>query len=900
MLFGFPTAVPILQVLLLLLLAALVHSEAPPLIEDSSVAIISLETDTRPGVGDHHQPSQFSVKRKSLPDDKDANAAMDGRAGLVNATWMDTQETTGTGRLLISTNEHPGATDRDYFYAMGLAEGYLTCRRVIQHMYNMIWSKPRRDPRAAEKHGDDAFWFNVWMQLSRLDGMMEGLVRRQEQAIQKKETGYESWAYMPVTFLALYELNSNSEIGEIESAVTTDPAARAEDPLRISRYPMAEETKCSVLIKLTDDDLIVSHNTWTTYTEMLRVYKSFSFPHVQHASIRSRDISMSSYPGYFSSTDDWLITHDTQLAITETTTESVSMRLLQEKVRPLSVTTVIRSVVATLMASSGRDWYNTFSRHNSGTYNNQWMIIDFNHFRKWNGSGRVGPMPEGTFWMVEQMPGLIVAKDMSDKLQEQGYWASYNRPYFKNIQDVGGYTAAAAKHGQWYQYDDCPRARLFREWQGQVNDTESMMRIMTTNHWRTDPLSENCPKNAIAGRYDLPYQPQSDSAYESCGPVKAYGAIDCKVTSSSLLEQDKVLMWTNYAGEKVPHWGMPDRWEFPWYSYSASRADGVVYEEGPPRATAVAPGVAASPEEPSVVLLGHCTTDSHGVWAFGGLIFDHGGKMVLVGRCNNSIMTVCPRTLEPLKVLCDFGYFGPVTSQTLTTSIGICTDGSGLTFFNSADAIYWLKSSGRSGVVPITRPSGVYPSSFKSPTKHRWGCLRYSQGYLFAIDEGVSSSGVGDTLYRIDTMSGECDEIVQTHWRVWSFDVYQSPRSGRIRLLYSCLYQDKGVYLNTFTAGLEASKAKVLPIRCVMECRMFAEGRLACLGGSYGRNIFIADLVSGSVLCGCDVGVWRGVLSIEVDDKNARRVYVARSWGSDVEGEKHLKRDLLQLKMDYL
>ncbi|KAF4679367.1 hypothetical protein FOZ63_007967, partial [Perkinsus olseni] len=369
----------------------------PPPIEDSSIALVSLEANHPPGTGDHHQPDLFSVKRRSLADgsiELATNGARDGQAGLVNATWMDTQETTGTGRLVISTNHHPGATDRDFFYAMGLVEGYLTCRRVIQHMYNMIWSKPRRDPRAytflnsqymfmreqaAEKHGDDPFWFNVRMQLARLDGMMEGLVRRQQHAIRDKEVGFESWAYMPVTFLVLYELNSNSEIGEIESAVTTE--VQKEDPLRISRYPMAEETKCSALIKLTHDDLIVSHNTWTTYTEMLRVYKSFSFPHVQHSSIRSRQLSMSSYPGYFSSTDDWLITHDTQLAITETTTESVSVRLLQEKVRPLSVTTVIRSVVATLMAAGGRDWYNTFSRHNSGTYNNQWMIVDFNQFR---------------------------------------------------------------------------------------------------------------------------------------------------------------------------------------------------------------------------------------------------------------------------------------------------------------------------------------------------------------------------------------------------------------------------------------------------------------------------------------------------------------------------------------
>ena len=40
--------------------------------------------------------------------------------------------------------------------------------------------------------------------------------------------------------------------------------------------------------------------------------------------------------------------------------------------------------VANLMASSGAEWIELFKRHNSGTYNNQYLVTDLN---KWAGGG---------------------------------------------------------------------------------------------------------------------------------------------------------------------------------------------------------------------------------------------------------------------------------------------------------------------------------------------------------------------------------------------------------------------------------------------------------------------------------------------------------------------------------
>ena len=40
----------------------------------------------------------------------------------------------------------------------------------------------------------------------------------------------------------------------------------------------------------------------------------------------------------------------------------------------------IRNVVANRLALDGATWADVFKRFNSGTYNNQWMIVDYNKF----------------------------------------------------------------------------------------------------------------------------------------------------------------------------------------------------------------------------------------------------------------------------------------------------------------------------------------------------------------------------------------------------------------------------------------------------------------------------------------------------------------------------------------
>lgn len=59
------------------------------------------------------------------------------------------------------------------------------------------------------------------------------------------------------------------------------------------------------------------------------------------------------------------------------------------------------------MAKTGDEWTEIFSRYNSGTYNNQYMVIDTKAFN-------VGVGPQAGFlWIVEQMPSKIVRQDVT-------------------------------------------------------------------------------------------------------------------------------------------------------------------------------------------------------------------------------------------------------------------------------------------------------------------------------------------------------------------------------------------------------------------------------------------------------------------------------------------------------
>jgi hypothetical protein len=111
-------------------------------------------------------------------------------------------------------------------------------------------------------------------------------------------------------------------------------------------------------------------------------------------------------------------------------------------IRPQLALSWQRAAVATGFAQSGAEWVALFSLHNSGTYNNQWMVLDTGDFVP----GK--PLPtRGLLWVAEQIPGLVHSQDVTDVLVAKGYWPSYNIPYFENIFNLSGYPKEVAVRG---------------------------------------------------------------------------------------------------------------------------------------------------------------------------------------------------------------------------------------------------------------------------------------------------------------------------------------------------------------------------------------------------------------------------------------------------------------------
>jgi hypothetical protein len=87
------------------------------------------------------------------------------------------------------------------------------------------------------------------------------------------------------------------------------------------------------------------------------------------------------------------------------------------------------------------------------------MVVDYKLFAP----GRA--LQPGFFSVLEQLPGLIVASDMTSKLVEQGYWASYNRPFYDEVYALSNQSGLVREHGDHFTYNRTARAVLLRQLQ---------------------------------------------------------------------------------------------------------------------------------------------------------------------------------------------------------------------------------------------------------------------------------------------------------------------------------------------------------------------------------------------------------------------------------------------------
>lgn len=112
------------------------------------------------------------------------------------------------------------------------------------------------------------------------------------------------------------------------------------------------------------------------------------------------------------------------------------------------------------------------------------MIVDFKLFIP-----NMPSLSKGTLWILEQIPGNCESADVTDFLNQNNYWSSYNVPYFQDIYNITGYADMAKKYGDLYSYQNTPRAKIFKRDQAQVETLADIQWILRYNNWQYDPLS---------------------------------------------------------------------------------------------------------------------------------------------------------------------------------------------------------------------------------------------------------------------------------------------------------------------------------------------------------------------------------------------------------------------------
>ena len=395
------------------------------------------------------------------------------------------------------------------------------------------------------------------------------------------------------------------------SAASAPVSASASVSASVSKPPSAPhkvKDHCSVIVKLvpgTADvapELFTAHTTWTGFHEMLRIYKLYDFPYKLSSSspdspvVPGRKISMSGYPGNLFSTDDWY-TLSSGLASTETTISSHNEAIWDE-VKPETVLTWLRTMVSNRLADSGPSWAEYFSMHNSGTYNNEFHVVDYNVFSEASSQtvsgGEVQLLPN-TLTIIDQMPGHMEVSDETNHLQSRGYWASYNRPGLPYTWKHMNYTATVAAYGPHYSHKLCSRGQLFDILHSTIVDEPSLKAAMRWNQWDNDEIpaeirNQMCDSgpsasNAISERGDL------TKVSSNCADdvdTQNEGGIDMKYTTAALMARAKastaeggmpaasiaqsgptyddqpVFVWSESPFPEQVHTGMPDRWEFPY------------------------------------------------------------------------------------------------------------------------------------------------------------------------------------------------------------------------------------------------------------------------------------------------------------------------------------------------
>lgn len=331
--------------------------------------------------------------------------------------------------------EDDSSANLDAVEAMGYFEGYLTQKSIYnislnnyadwfedskksspQPVYdwlvkNHYWVKNQVKYKLSElkavghklKSKEYKYWYTVSLQIQQFNGLM---------------LGYNAAAPANQRLSLEQFLLLNAD-GDVESIVEIPgiKSRLAEMNMTIQYVKKKKNLRCSAVFKFDPivREIYFGHTTWDNMDmSSLRQLKSYQYDFIKAYNNEPYVVVMSSSPGFLSSVDDFYLTSN-RLAIIETTNGNYNKKLWDE-VTTSSVLSWMRVNVANMLSSTTTDWTTTFCLENSGTYNNQWMILDILKVEQFQEDRNLKELLPNTFRVVEQIPGTCTSKDESGVL----------------------------------------------------------------------------------------------------------------------------------------------------------------------------------------------------------------------------------------------------------------------------------------------------------------------------------------------------------------------------------------------------------------------------------------------------------------------------------------------------
>lgn len=263
--------------------------------------------------------------------------------------------------------------------------------------------------------------------------------------------------------------------------------------------------------------LLFGHSTAGSYASMLRIQKRYKFhyhfsPNQRTNTVPGIDITFTGYPGILGSTDDFYIVKGRQVQsiVSGVGIKNDNLNLWRTVDVHESVPLAARVMAANRISQNRRTWSKAMSRH-PFTGSKQWITVDLSKLSSHELATTAVPQQEqqqehstqhsstteitqsqinteviltpehkGLIWIVEQLPGRLHSKDVTENFLIAGNttWVANGLPFFDEILEASGISRDN------YSFDLSPAD------EAELTNLEAVDKYLRTHGFRGDLLGE--------------------------------------------------------------------------------------------------------------------------------------------------------------------------------------------------------------------------------------------------------------------------------------------------------------------------------------------------------------------------------------------------------------------------